>query len=396
MSEIVLDGVTKTFADGFEAVKDMDLDIKDGEFMILVGPSGCGKSTALRMIAGLEDISSGEVKIGGETVNDRSPKDRDIAMVFQNYALYPHMTVRENMGFALKLAGVDKSEIDEKVEAAAKTLDLEQHLDRRPANLSGGQRQRVAMGRAIVRDPKAFLMDEPLSNLDAKLRVQMRTEVAKLQSKLETTTVYVTHDQTEAMTLGDRVAVMRAGVLQQVGTPAELYDNPTNLFVAGFIGSPAMNFMPAEINGGKLRLPIGEVDLGDLGVEQRDGQVIAGLRPENFEDTEVIGDLREERGVTFEAEIDLVESLGSDLFAYFHIESAGVQSDQLADIVEESLEETGAGEIREGHEQIVARLDPTSKVKRRETAELWADTAKLHLFDPESGDSLRKQQTDLS
>jgi multiple sugar transport system ATP-binding protein len=390
MSEIVLDGVTKTFADGFEAVKDMDLDIQDGEFMILVGPSGCGKSTALRMIAGLEDISSGEVKIGGETVNDRSPKDRDIAMVFQNYALYPHMTVRENMGFALKLAGVDKAEIDEKVEEAARTLDLEQHLDRRPANLSGGQRQRVAMGRAIVRDPKAFLMDEPLSNLDAKLRVQMRTEVAKLQSKLETTTVYVTHDQTEAMTLGDRVAVMRAGVLQQVGTPAELYDNPVNLFVAGFIGSPAMNFMPAEISGGKLKLPIGEVDLGDLGVEQRDGQVIAGLRPENFEDTEVIGDLREERGITFEAEIDLVESLGSDLFAYFHIESEGVQSDQLADIVEASLEETGAGEIREGHEQIVARLDPTSKVKRREKAELWADTAKLHLFDPESGESLRR------
>jgi multiple sugar transport system ATP-binding protein len=390
MSEIVLDGITKTFADGFEAVKDMNLDIQDGEFMILVGPSGCGKSTALRMIAGLEDISEGELKIDGETVNDRSPKDRDIAMVFQNYALYPHMTVRDNMGFALKLAGVDKAEIDKKVEDAAKTLDLEQHLDRRPANLSGGQRQRVAMGRAIVRDPKAFLMDEPLSNLDAKLRVQMRTEVAKLQSKLETTTVYVTHDQTEAMTLGDRVAVMRAGVLQQVGTPADLYDHPKNLFVAGFIGSPAMNFMPGEISGGKLQLPIGEVDLSDLGVEQRDGQVIAGLRPENFEDTAVIGDLREERGVTFEAEIDLVESLGSDLFAYFHIESEGVQSDQLADIVEESLEETGAGEIREGHEQIVARLDPTSKVKRRETAELWADTAKLHLFDPESGESLRK------
>ena len=389
MSEIVLDGVTKTFADGFEAVKNMNLDIADGEFMILVGPSGCGKSTALRMIAGLEDISEGELRIDGEIVNDRSPKDRDIAMVFQNYALYPHMTVRENMGFALKLAGVDKAEIDEKVEEAARMLDLEQHLDRRPANLSGGQRQRVAMGRAIVRDPKAFLMDEPLSNLDAKLRVQMRTEVARLQSKLETTTVYVTHDQTEAMTLGDRVAVMRAGVLQQVGTPADLYDNPENLFVAGFIGSPAMNFMPGEISSGKLKLPIGEVDLSDLEVEQRDGQVIAGLRPENFEDTEVIGDLREERGVTFEAEIDLVESLGSDLFAYFHIESAGVQSDQLADIVEESLEETGAGEIREGHEQIVARLDPTSKVKRREKAELWADTAKLHLFDPESGDSLQ-------
>jgi multiple sugar transport system ATP-binding protein len=246
------------------------------------------------------------------------------------------------------------------------------------------------MGRAIVRDPKAFLMDEPLSNLDAKLRVQMRTEVARLQSKLETTTVYVTHDQTEAMTLGDRVAVMRAGVLQQVGTPAELYDNPVNLFVAGFIGSPAMNFMPGEISSGKLKLPIGEVDLGDLDLkgEHRDGQVVCGLRPENIEDVEVIGDLKEERGIVFEAEIDLVESLGSDLYAYFHIESEGVQSDQLADIVEESLDETGAGEIREGHEQIVARLDPTSKVKRRETAQLWADTSKLHLFDPENGDSL--------
>ncbi|HWT91184.1 MAG TPA: sn-glycerol-3-phosphate ABC transporter ATP-binding protein UgpC, partial [Solirubrobacterales bacterium] len=374
MAEIVLDGISKVFPDGFEAVKDMNLDIQDGEFMILVGPSGCGKSTALRMIAGLEDISSGELKIGGETVNDRSPKDRDIAMVFQNYALYPHMTVRENMGFALKLAGVDKQEIDKKVEDAARTLDLEQHLDRRPANLSGGQRQRVAMGRAIVRDPKAFLMDEPLSNLDAKLRVQMRTEVARLQSKLETTTVYVTHDQTEAMTLGDRVAVMRAGVLQQVGAPAELYDNPCNLFVAGFIGSPAMNFMPGEISGGKLQLPIGEVDLGKLDLQHGDGPVVAGIRPENFEDVEVIGDLKEERGITFEAEIDLVESLGSDLYAYFHIESEGVQSDQLADIVEESLEETGAGEIREGHEQIVARLDPTSKVRRREHAQLWADT----------------------
>jgi multiple sugar transport system ATP-binding protein len=306
MSEIVLEGVTKTFADGFEAVKDMNLDIQDGEFMILVGPSGCGKSTALRMIAGLEDISSGELKIGGETVNDKAPKDRDIAMVFQNYALYPHMTVRENMGFALKLAGADKGEINKKVEEAARVLDLEQHLDRRPANLSGGQRQRVAMGRAIVRDPKAFLMDEPLSNLDAKLRVQMRTEVAKLQSKLETTTVYVTHDQTEAMTLGDRVAVMRAGVLQQVATPAELYDNPVNLFVAGFIGSPAMNFMPGEIGGGKLKLPIGEVDLDKLDLKGGDGQVIVGIRPENFEDVEVIGDLKEERGITFEAEIDLV------------------------------------------------------------------------------------------
>jgi multiple sugar transport system ATP-binding protein len=390
MSEIELEGVTKVFDDGYEAVKDMNLDIADGEFMILVGPSGCGKSTALRMIAGLEDITSGELKIDGEEVNDRSPKDRDIAMVFQNYALYPHMTVRENMGFALKLAGVDKAEIDRKVEEAARTLDLVQHLDRRPANLSGGQRQRVAMGRAIVRSPKAFLMDEPLSNLDAKLRVQMRTEVARLQSELETTTVYVTHDQTEAMTLGDRVAVMRAGLLQQVGTPAELYDEPRNLFVAGFIGSPSMNFMPGEISGGKLKLPLGEVDAAQLpgGVE---GRVIVGLRPENIEDATLVGDdLKGERGVTFEAEIDLVESLGSDLYAHFHIESEGVQSELLADLVGESLSETGAGGLREGQERVVARLDPTSKVQRRQRAELWADTSKLHLFDAETGERIKR------
>jgi multiple sugar transport system ATP-binding protein len=391
MSEIVLDGVTKVFDDGYEAVKDLNLDIADGEFVILVGPSGCGKSTALRMIAGLEDISSGELKIGGEVVNDRSPKDRDIAMVFQNYALYPHMTVRENMGFALSLAGVDKAEIKAKVEEAAQKLDLTDHLDRKPANLSGGQRQRVAMGRAIVRDPKAFLMDEPLSNLDAKLRVQMRTEVARLQSDLGTTMVYVTHDQTEAMTLGDRVAVMRAGVLQQVGSPEELYERPKNLFVAGFIGSPAMNFMVAEIGNGRIRLPIGEVDASQVsGLEpSRQGKVVAGIRPENFEDAEIVADqTKAERGLTFEAEIDLVESLGSDLYAYFHIESEGVQSDQLADLVGERLAETGAAGKREGQEQIVARLEPTSKVRRRETARLWADTAKLHLFDPESGERL--------
>src|SRR3954452_4557041 len=259
MAEIRLDHITKRYPDGFEAVKGMDLDVKDGEFMILVGPSGCGKSTALRMIAGLEDISDGDLEIGGEVVNERAPKDRDIAMVFQNYALYPHMTVRDNMGFALKLAGVDKGEIDRKVTEAAEMLDLVDHLDRKPANLSGGQRQRVAMGRAIVRDPKAFLMDEPLSNLDAKLRVQMRTQIASLQQRLGTTTVYVTHDQTEAMTLGDRIAVMRAGVLQQVGPPQELYNHPANLFVAGFIGSPAMNFMSAHVDGDVVVLPMAKV-----------------------------------------------------------------------------------------------------------------------------------------
>src|SRR5918998_5566241 len=247
MAEITFQNVWKRYPDGTEAVKAIDLEIADGEFMILVGPSGCGKSTALRMIAGLEDISDGELIIGGEVVNDLAPKDRDIAMVFQNYALYPHMTVRDNMGFALKLAKVDQAEINTKVEEAADMLELKQHLDRKPANLSGGQRQRVAMGRAIVRDPKCFLMDEPLSNLDAKLRVQMRTVISRLQHKLGTTTMYVTHDQTEAMTLGDRVAVLRAGELQQVGTPKELYDDPVNLFVAGFIGSPSMNFMAGEL-----------------------------------------------------------------------------------------------------------------------------------------------------
>src|SRR5205085_1385780 len=259
MADIALEHITKRYPDGYEAVKDMNLGIADGEFMILVGPSGCGKSTALRMVAGLEDISEGELKIGGQVVNQLAPKDRDIAMVFQNYALYPHMTVRENMGFALKLAKAPQEEMDRKVNEAAKILDLEQHLDRKPANLSGGQRQRVAMGRAIVRSPKAFLMDEPLSNLDAKLRVQMRTQVARIQKTLATTTLYVTHDQTEAMTLGDRVVVMRGGVVQQVGSPQQLYDEPGNLFVAGFIGSPAMNFFHATLENNTLRTAIGDI-----------------------------------------------------------------------------------------------------------------------------------------
>ena len=261
MAEITFQNVWKRYPDGFEAVKDMSLEIGDGEFMILVGPSGCGKSTALRMVAGLEDITDGELIIGGERVNELAPRDRDIAMVFQNYALYPHMTVRENMGFALKLAKVNKGEIEKKVDEAAEILELGPHLERKPANLSGGQRQRVAMGRAIVRDPKAFLMDEPLSNLDAKLRVQMRTQVARIQNQLGTTMLYVTHDQTEAMTLGDRVAVMRAGIIQQVDTPKVLYEDPVNLFVAGFIGSPAMNFIPARLEEDKVRLPFGDAPI---------------------------------------------------------------------------------------------------------------------------------------
>jgi glycerol transport system ATP-binding protein len=281
MAEIVLDGVTKVFDDGYEAVKDLNLDIADGEFMILVGPSGCGKSTALRMIAGLEDISSGELKIDDEVMNDRSPKDRDIAMVFQNYALYPHMTVRENMGFALSLAKVDKAEIDSKVEDAARTLDLTEHLDRKPVNLSGGQRQRVAMGRAIVRDPKVFLMDEPLSNLDAKLRVQMRTEVARLQSDLGTTMIYVTHDQTEALTFADTVVVMHDGRVVQSGTPAELFDKPAHTFVGYFIGSPGMNIVSAEVRGREARID-GHVVALDRNYDRlpSGAKIEIGVRPE--------------------------------------------------------------------------------------------------------------------
>src|ERR687885_668234 len=263
MAEIEFDDVVKRYPDGFEAVKHMNLQIRDAEFMILVGPSGCGKSTALRMIAGLEDISEGDLKIGGEVVNDLAPKDRDIAMVFQNYALYPHMTVRENMGFALKLRKAPEDEIKRRVDEAARVLELEQHLERKPANLSGGQRQRVAMGRAIVREPKAFLMDEPLSNLDAKLRVQMRAEIARIQQALKVTTLYVTHDQVEAMTMGDRVAVMRDGVLQQVDTPQRLYETPVNLFVASFVGSPPMNLFEASVAGDAIKLPFGDAPLTD-------------------------------------------------------------------------------------------------------------------------------------
>jgi multiple sugar transport system ATP-binding protein len=395
MAEIVLDGVKKRFADGFEAVKDMSLDINDGEFMILVGPSGCGKSTALRMIAGLEDITEGVVKIGDQVVNDLAPKDRDIAMVFQNYALYPHMTVRENMAFPLKLAKVPQEEIDNKVTEAARILDLTEHLDRKPANLSGGQRQRVAMGRAIVRNPKAFLMDEPLSNLDAKLRVQMRTEVARIQTRLGTTTVYVTHDQTEAMTLGDRVAVMRSGVLQQVGPPSELYDNPLNLFVAGFIGSPAMNFMPGKLQGDTVQLPIGEVRLtgeerNRLGSVDGERPVIVGVRPESFEDASLLGSDTRERGTTFKTKIDLVESLGAEDYVYFDVQAEGIESDELQELAQDS----GAHEVPSlGEGQVVARVDAASRIKRGEEVELWVDSSKLHFFDPSTGRNLAASQS---
>jgi multiple sugar transport system ATP-binding protein len=383
VAAIQFDDVTKRYDDGFEAVKHMDLNIEDGEFMILVGPSGCGKSTALRMVAGLEDITDGELRIGDQVVNDKAPKDRDIAMVFQNYALYPHMTVRDNMGFALKIAGEDKSTIAQKVDEAARILDLQDHLERKPANLSGGQRQRVAMGRAIVRSPSAFLMDEPLSNLDAKLRVQMRTEVSRIQQRLGTTTVYVTHDQTEAMTLGDRVAVMRAGLLQQVDTPRELYNNPRNIFVAGFIGSPAMNFFTANVENGKVRLPFGEIPVPQ-GV-QAGGEIIAGIRPEDFEDAALTGDLPNH--IVFEAPIELVESMGSEIYAYFPVEAPAAQSQELAELAADS----GLGDVPSAsanEAQVVARLAPESDVTAGTKARLALDTSKLHLFDPSDGSNL--------
>ncbi|GAB3809701.1 ABC transporter ATP-binding protein [Micromonospora zhanjiangensis] len=328
MADIVLDKVSKSFPDGTVAVREVDLEIADGEFVILVGPSGCGKSTTLNMIAGLEDISSGELRIAGERVNDKAPRDRDIAMVFQSYALYPNMTVRENMAFPLRLAKLDKATIDQKVDEAAKVLELTALLDRKPANLSGGQRQRVAMGRAIVRSPKAFLMDEPLSNLDAKLRVQMRTVVSRLQKQLGTTTVYVTHDQTEAMTLGDRVVIMRGGAVQQVGPPQELYDHPANLFVAGFIGSPSMNFLRATVAEGKLRTALGDLPLGDrvrreLESENAPRELILGIRPEHFEDAELVDEAARGRGYEFELPVDIVESMGSDKYVYFTVEGSG-------------------------------------------------------------------------
>jgi len=390
VAEIDIKDVTKRYADGTEAVRGVSLDVRDGELMVLVGPSGCGKSTLLRMIAGLEDITDGELRIGDEVVNTKAPKDRNIAMVFQNYALYPHMTVSENMEFPLKLAKVPRGEIDKKVQEAARILDLTDHLDRKPANLSGGQRQRVAMGRAIVRDPMAFLLDEPLSNLDAKLRVQMRTEVARLQHRLGTTTVYVTHDQTEAMTLGDRVAVLRKGVLQQVDSPQELYDNPANLFGAGFIGSPAMNFLPAEAEGSKVSLPIAEYELDGDVARRLDGKdrVVAGVRPEHFEDAALIGDEDRGRGATFKVDVDVVESVGSDHYVYFQ---APVDNQEVAGELASISDELGTVETPTADaSQLVARVSAASEIERGREAELWFDATKVLFFDAGSGENLSR------
>jgi multiple sugar transport system ATP-binding protein len=386
VADIVLDKVTKSYPDGTVAVHSIDLEIADGEFVILVGPSGCGKSTTLNMIAGLEDITSGELRIGGVRVNDKAPKDRDIAMVFQSYALYPNMTVRENMAFPLKLAKLPKAEIDRKVNDAAKVLELTEYLDRKPANLSGGQRQRVAMGRAIVRSPKAFLMDEPLSNLDAKLRVQMRTQVSRLQKQLGTTTVYVTHDQTEAMTLGDRVVVMRAGYIQQVGDPQTLYDNPVNLFVAGFIGSPSMNFLPATVEEGKLRTPLGDLPIGSrlqrmLAEGDAPKQLVLGVRPEHFEDAALLDESQRTSGFEFTAPVDLVESMGSDKYVYFTIEGDAATAADLEDLAADA----GGVDLPHGAANLVTRLSAESRLREGADAKVWLNLDKIHLFDPADG-----------
>jgi multiple sugar transport system ATP-binding protein len=385
VAEIELDNVTKRFPDGALAVEDVNLTIADGEFVILVGPSGCGKSTTLNMIAGLEDITSGTLRIDGTVVNDRAPRDRDIAMVFQNYALYPHMTVRENMAFPLKLAKADRKVIDAAVTEAADILGLEPHLDRRPGQLSGGQRQRVAMGRAIVRKPKAFLMDEPLSNLDAKLRVQMRTQISRLQKRLDTTTVYVTHDQTEAMTLGDRVVVMRAGRIQQVGSPQELYDHPVNLFVAGFIGSPAMNFLTAGLSDGVLRTALGDIPVRDdlrRAFEERkiDREVIVGIRPEQFEDASDRPDT--DGGVRYTGMVDVVESVGSDVYTYLTLDGGRATAAELDELARDIGVDIGT------ETEIVARLDAGTRAREGERLTIRFDPAAMAVFDPRTGDTL--------
>lgn len=383
MAAITMRNIVKRYGDGYPAVNDVNLDIADGEFMILVGPSGCGKSTLLRMIVGLEDITEGEMRIGEERVNEKAPRDRNLAMVFQNYALYPHLTVYENIAFPLRLHKASDAEVKRRVQEAAELLELTEHLDRKPANLSGGQRQRVAMGRAIVRNARAFLFDEPLSNLDAKLRGQMRTEIARLQRRLGITTVYVTHDQIEAMTLGDRVAVLRKGVLQQVASPRELYQMPVNLFVAGFIGSPPMNFIPATVSGDELTTPFGVMRLPEsrsVDLSAHD-VVLIGARPESFDDASVISETDQPHGATFEASIDVIEWLGNEQFAYVPYEAPDEIRHQLAELARELDSEA----LRT---QLVVGLDTSSRIEENSQATLWLDLRKVHIFDPATGRNL--------
>ena len=384
MASITMKNIVKQYGDGFPAVNDVSLEIADGEFMILVGPSGCGKSTLLRMIVGLEDVTSGDMYIGDERVNDVAPRDRNLAMVFQNYALYPHLSVFENIAFPLRLRKqLSDDEIRTKVEEAAATLELTDHLDRKPGNLSGGQRQRVAMGRAIVRDARVFLFDEPLSNLDAKLRGQMRTEILRLQRQLGTTTVYVTHDQTEAMTLGDRVALLRRGEIQQVGTPRELYEHPLNTFVAGFIGSPPMNFVPGSLDGDQLRLPFVTFELpGEMREAVGDRSwVMVGIRPEKFDDASLVDAATAADGVSFETQVDVVEWLGNEQYAYIPFDAEPELVESLAEL-ERDLD---SERLRN---QLVVALPPISTISVHGPAELWFDPRQLHLFDPETGHNL--------
>jgi multiple sugar transport system ATP-binding protein len=383
MAAIEMKNIVKRYGDGFPAVNDVSIDVGDGEFMILVGPSGCGKSTLLRMIVGLEDITSGDMVIDGDRVNDKAPRDRNLAMVFQNYALYPHLTVYENIAFPLRLAKMPGAEVDAKVREASRLLELDEHLERKPGNLSGGQRQRVAMGRAIVREAKAFLFDEPLSNLDAKLRGQMRTEISRLQKRLGMTTVYVTHDQTEAMTLGDRVAVMKRGVLQQLASPRELYEQPTNLFVAGFIGSPPMNFMPATVDGNRVKLPFGTFQLPAGKAERVAGRglLLAGIRPEHIEDANVVGPDQATAETTFRAHIDVLEWLGDFQYAYIPFEAG----DEVRAQLDTLAKEIDAENLRP---QLVASLDAASNILEGSDATLYMYTDKMHFFDPETGENL--------
>jgi multiple sugar transport system ATP-binding protein len=395
MAQVAFDRVSKIYPDGTRAVNDVSLEIEDGEFMVLVGPSGCGKTTALRMVAGLEEISEGRLTIGDRIVNHVPSRDRDIAMVFQSYALYPHLSVYDNIAFGLRIKKVPKAEIDQRVHRAAKLLGLEEYLKRKPRALSGGQRQRVAMGRAIVRQPAAFLMDEPLSNLDAKLRVQTRAEIAKLQSDLGVTTIYVTHDQIEAMTMGDRVAVMRKGELQQVDDPQTLYDRPVNLFVGGFIGSPAMNMLEAQIqaSNGTLSAKIGDqtLELGEETMEHHpelrafDGKhVVLGIRPEDIEDATLATDTPPNRRL--KGRLELREALGSEIMAHFSIEGAEAETEETRELADDA----GAGGeseigVEEGKAIVVGRFNARSRVKTGEEIEAAVDTRALHFFDPETG-----------
>jgi multiple sugar transport system ATP-binding protein len=397
VAEVAFDKVSKVFPDGTKAVSDLDLDISDGEFMVLVGPSGCGKTTALRMVAGLEDISGGEIKIGDRIVNDVSSKDRDIAMVFQTYALYPHLTVYDNIAFSLRLRKMKKEEVDRRVREAAKVLGLDQFLERKPRALSGGQRQRVAMGRAIVRQPQAFLMDEPLSNLDAKLRVQMRAEISKLQRDLGVTTIYVTHDQVEAMTMGDRVAVMRKGELQQVDDPQTLYDHPDNLFVGGFIGSPAMNLLEATLasaNGG-MAVDVGtqRIALDESTISSRPAlksyegrQIVLGMRPEHLEDAALVGDVPADRRM--HGQVELKEALGAELMVHFTVDAPPALTEDVRELAADVGEDAVSNLEEAGEQQqttVVGRFSADSRVDVGDSAEVAVDIRGLHFFDPETG-----------